>query len=257
MANECNIYNTNGFRHENILGFIAADNIDRGTYTELWIITEFHSNGSLFDFLNLNTISINELLKMSISIVNGLDHLHTPIESCTGKPALAHCDLKSKNILVKSSYECCIADFGLAVRFNSENNKLDVGTNQIREGSQRYMAPECLNGSLNVGSIDELKSCDIYSFSLIIWELIRCFAETDVEKEAYAPPYFEYVNVEPTLEQMKSIVCDKNIRPTITNCKLNDKRLEVFISVINECWQYSPTCRLQSLRIKKYLNQIN
>ena len=29
-----------------------------------------------------------------------------------GKPAIAHRDLKSKNILVKSNHTCCIADLG-------------------------------------------------------------------------------------------------------------------------------------------------
>ena len=45
--NECNIYNTNGLRHANILGFIATDHIDRGTHIELWLVTEYHRNGSL------------------------------------------------------------------------------------------------------------------------------------------------------------------------------------------------------------------
>ena len=34
-----------------------------------------------------------------------------------GKPAMAHRDIKSKNILVKKNGYCCIADLGLAVRF--------------------------------------------------------------------------------------------------------------------------------------------
>ena len=50
--NECSVYGTRGLRHENVLGFIAADNIDRGAHTELWLVTEYHARGSLFDFLN-------------------------------------------------------------------------------------------------------------------------------------------------------------------------------------------------------------
>lgn len=40
--------------------------------------------------------------------------------------------------------------------------------------------------------------------------------------EVYNPPYFEYVNAEPSAEQMKDIVCDKQLRPTINAKKLND-----------------------------------
>ena len=79
--NEYNIYMTNGFRNDNILGFITADNIDRGTYTELWLITEYHENGSLYDFLNLHTLTPDLALKMCMCIVNGLDHIHMPINS--------------------------------------------------------------------------------------------------------------------------------------------------------------------------------
>ena len=211
----------------------------------------------MYDYLQNSSINFDLLIKFSCSIINGLNHLHTEIISTRCKPAIAHRDLKSKNILVKSNFECCIADFGLAVRFNSENNKLDVGTNQIREGSQRYMAPECLNGCLNIRSIEELKCADIYSFSLVLWELIKCFKdENEEEGEMYSPPYYEFVSVEPSIEQMKLIVCDKKIRPAIMKKKIENKKLGEFISIINECWENDPLSRLKSLRIKKCLNKI-
>ena len=33
------------------------------------------------------------------------------------KPAIAHRDFKSKNVLVKNDLTACIADFGLAIKF--------------------------------------------------------------------------------------------------------------------------------------------
>ena len=91
---------------------------------------------ALFDYLNENTLTPFECLKVVISIVNGLDHLHTPIESCTGKPALAHCDLKSKSILVKSDLTCFIGDLGLALCGDKQGNV--IFQNQASTNSPRY-----------------------------------------------------------------------------------------------------------------------
>ena len=66
-------------RHENILGFIAADNKDSGTWTQLWLITEYMENGSLFDFLSNMCVSHDLLLRMALSIATGLAHLHMEI----------------------------------------------------------------------------------------------------------------------------------------------------------------------------------
>lgn len=64
-----------------------------------------------------------------------------------GKPAIAHRDLKSKNILVKTNLTCVIGDLGLAVRHNVASDSVDVpSTNRV--GTKRYMAPE-VNKYLN------------------------------------------------------------------------------------------------------------
>ena len=48
IKNLLNVY----FRHENILGFIASDNKDEGVVTQLWLVTDYYENGSLFDYLS-------------------------------------------------------------------------------------------------------------------------------------------------------------------------------------------------------------
>jgi len=79
---------------------------------------------------------------MAFSIATGLAHLHMEIVGTQGKPAIAHRDLKTKNILVKSNGTCCIGDLGLAVRYATETDEVDIPINNNRAGTKRYMAPE-------------------------------------------------------------------------------------------------------------------
>ena len=153
---EAEIYQTAMLRHDNILGFIAADNKDSGTWTQLWLVTDYHENGSLFDFLTTHTVSSRTMVLMALTIATGLAHLHMDIvgiyvkdckthckkcKECNGKPGIAHRDLNSKNILVKANLICCIGDLGLAVRHNPKTDTVDTPLTE-RVATKRYMAPE-------------------------------------------------------------------------------------------------------------------
>lgn len=128
-------------------GGLATINLNN----EFWIITEYHPCGSLYDYLKVNRISWPQMVQFSHSIVEGLAYLHSeqPIQTPAnafydplapsilppppiiaappsisgGKSfAIAHRDLKSKNILVKQDCQtCCIADFGLALKLSGSS----------------------------------------------------------------------------------------------------------------------------------------
>lgn len=93
-------------------GFMASDMTSRNSSTQLWLITHYHENGSLYDYLQRVAVETTEGLAMAASVACGLVHLHTEIFGTEGKPAIAHRDLKSKNILVTKELRCCIADLG-------------------------------------------------------------------------------------------------------------------------------------------------
>ncbi|KAB1280139.1 TGF-beta receptor type-1 [Camelus dromedarius] len=282
---EAEIYQTVMLRHENILGFIAADNKDNGTWTQLWLVSDYHEHGSLFDYLNRYTVTVEGMIKLALSTASGLAHLHMEIVGTQGKPAIAHRDLKSKNILVKKNGTCCIADLGLAVRHDSATDTIDIAPNH-RVGTKRYMAPEVLDDSINMKHFESFKRADIYAMGLVFWEIARrcsvggkflppppkfcheqklfknClfyfFFLTNVGiHEDYQLPYYDLVPSDPSVEEMRKVVCEQKLRPNIPNRWQSCEALRVMAKIMRECWYANGAARLTALRIKKTLSQLS
>ncbi|CAG9812554.1 unnamed protein product [Phaedon cochleariae] len=255
---ETEIYQTVLMRHENVLGFIAADIKGTGSYTQMLLITDYHDNGSLYDYLQDRCLEPAGLLLMAHSIAAGLSHLHTEIFGTKGKPAIAHRDIKSKNILVKRNGECCLADFGLAVKFLSDAKEIDVPPN-VRSGTRRYMAPELLDRSIDPTSFEAHKTADMYAFGLVLWEMSRRCATGDLLQTAqpYAAPYYDCVPADPSFEDMLAAVCVKGVRPQVAARWEGDAVLRTVAKVMQECWHSNPAVRLTSLRVKKTLSKLD
>nr|XP_020450371.1 activin receptor type-1 [Monopterus albus] len=252
---ETEIYNTVLLRHENILGFIASDMTSRNSSTQLWLITHFHEMGSLYDYLQLSTLDASGCLRMALSIASGLAHLHVEIFGTQGKPAIAHRDLKSKNILVKKNGQCCIADLGLAVMHFQDTNELDVGNNP-KVGTKRYMAPEVLDDSIQMDCFESYKRVDIWALGLVLWEVARRTVSNGIVED-YKPPFHDVVPSDPSFEDMKKVVCVDQQRPNIPNRWFSDPTLTSMAKLMKECWYQNPSARLTALRIKKTLTKID
>ncbi|KAG8452341.1 hypothetical protein GDO86_004229 [Hymenochirus boettgeri] len=248
------IYQTVMLRHENIRGFIAADNKDNGTWTQLWLVSDYHEHGSLFDYLNRYTVTIEGMIKLALSAASGLAHLHMEILGTQGKPGIAHRDLKSKNILVKKNGMCAIADLGLAVRHDSVTDTIDIAPNQ-RVGTKRYMAPEVLDETINMKHFDSFKCADIYALGLVYWEIARRCSAGGFHEE-YQLPYYDLVPSDPSIEEMRKVVCDQKLRPNIPNWWQSYEALRVMGKMMRECWYANGAARLTALRIKKTLSQL-
>ncbi|KAL1497483.1 hypothetical protein ABEB36_008441 [Hypothenemus hampei] len=254
---ETEIYQTVLMRHENILNFISADIKGSKGWTQMLLITDYHHNGSLFDYLQNHCLDPNTLLLMAKGIASGLTYLHTEIFSTQGKLAIAHRDLKSKNILVKRDGGCCIADFGLSVKFLSDSNEIDVPPN-TRAGTKRYMAPEILNQTINVLDFEAHKKTDIYALALVFWEMCRRCTTGDKIKmvDDYAVPYYDCVPSDPSYDEMSLAVCSKNIRPQLLPRWQSEEVLRTLSKLMEECWHSNPDVRLSSLRVKKTLSRL-
>ncbi|CRK97925.1 CLUMA_CG011298, isoform C [Clunio marinus] len=267
---EAEIYQTAMLRHDNILGFIAADNKDNGTWTQLWLVTDYHENGSLFDFLTTHTVNSRTMVLMALTIATGLAHLHMDIvgtyvkdcktsckecKECTGKPGIAHRDLKSKNILVKANLSCAIGDLGLAVRHNPKTDTIDIPSTH-RVGTKRYMAPEVLDDTINTNHFDAFKRADIYAFGLILWEIARRCNMGNIYDD-YQLPFFDVVQPDPSIEEMRKVVCIDNQRPIIPNRWQASDVLHSMSKIMKDCWYQNPASRLSALRVKKTLANLS
>ncbi|NWX13095.1 ACVL1 kinase, partial [Aegotheles bennettii] len=201
-------------------GFIASDMTSRNSSTQLWLITHYHENGSLYDYLQRTALDVETCLGLASSIICGLVHLHVEIFGTQGKPAIAHRDLKSRNILVKSNRQCCIADLGLAVMHSQGSDYLDIGNNP-RVGTKRYMAPEVLSEQIRTECFESYKKTDIWAYGLVLWEITRRTVVNGIVEE-YRPPFFDTVPSDPSFEDMKKVVCVDQQTPVIPNRLFSD-----------------------------------
>ncbi|XP_053205807.1 activin receptor type-2A-like [Panonychus citri] len=237
------------FEHENILPFLGFEKRENDGVpfgVEYWIISEYHELGSLYDYLKHNTIGFNELLKISEGIARGLAHLHDEIpstKSINNKPAIAHRDFKSKNVLLKSDLTPRIADFGLCLIFYPD--RLPSGLGQV--GTRRYMAPEVLEGAVNF-TLDSLTRIDMYACGLVLWEILsRCKGEDGtLIPGKLMLPFEEEVGGNPSLEDMQEAVCQAKKRPEIKAIWRNYRGLNEICETIEECWDQDAEARISS-----------
>ncbi|KXZ46056.1 hypothetical protein GPECTOR_47g331 [Gonium pectorale] len=150
----------------------------------------------LYDYIHRrrqNCVPLDEVLAIARAIASGLSELH---------PAVVHRDLKPANVLLRLTGHAGppavaaaaaqqqqvaaaaerrlvvkIADFGLARHKRSQY----LSTRERDAGTLKYMAPECIASSGSRGGGDGegggggggvTEKCDIYSFGVLLYELI-------------------------------------------------------------------------------------
>lgn len=211
---EQEIFKLAHMNHDDILNFIGVEKRGDNLQAEFWLITAYHDKGSLCDYLKANTVTWIDMCRISESMARGLMHLHeeiSPNKNDGYKPAVAHRDFKSKNVLIKSDMSACIADFGLALIFQPGK---PCGDTHGQVGTRRYMAPEVLEGAINF-TRDSFLRIDMYACGLVLWELVSRCTFGDFNVGDYRLPFEEEVGLHPTLEDMQESVVHKKERPHI------------------------------------------
>ncbi|XVF39351.1 hypothetical protein PTKIN_Ptkin01aG0027700 [Pterospermum kingtungense] len=126
----------------------------------MFLIYEYMERGSLFCVLSddVEAVELNWKQRVEIikSVAHGLSYLH---HDCT--PPIVHRDISSNNILLNSSLQAFVADFGTAKVLD-----LDSSNVTIRFGTYGYVAPEVAYTTVLT------EKCDVYSFGVVAIETL-------------------------------------------------------------------------------------
>ncbi|UJR09348.1 hypothetical protein I4U23_013591 [Adineta vaga] len=255
------IFQTDLIQHPNILAFFGADFFAKNTETCHMLIFEYHSNGTLHDVLSENRngsmITIEQLLQYSISLCDGLAHLHS-IKYGTNdvcKPQMAHCDIKSSNILMKLDGDCCLSDFSLAVRCHPHTNEIQGGGIERlyhRVGTKLYMPPELLDKNVifNFDRISAYQQGDMYSLALVFWEIGNCCCSI-----THIKPYENQLPCNFNVDHVVQLVCVEQKRP-ISCISPSDSILISFFNLLNFYWCQDPCARQSAANLQNHLRQL-
>ncbi|XP_045824357.1 serine/threonine/tyrosine-protein kinase HT1-like isoform X1 [Trifolium pratense] len=198
-------------RHPNILTFIAACKKP----PVFCIITEYLAGGSLRKYLHQqepHSVPLELVLKLALDIARGMKYLHSQ--------GILHRDLKSENLLLGEDMCVKVADFGISCL------ESQCGSAKGFTGTYRWMAPEMIKEKHHT------KKVDVYSFGIVLWELLTALTPFD--------------NMTP--EQAAFAVSYKNARPPLpSECPW------AFSNLINRCWSSNPNKRPHFVEIVSIL----
>ncbi|GKU87791.1 hypothetical protein SLEP1_g2132 [Rubroshorea leprosula] len=151
--------------HKNLVSLIGF--CEEGPHKLL--VYEFMSNGTLASLLYGDSRpEWKSRTRMAFEIARGLVYLH---EECS--IPIIHCDIKPQNILLDDPLTARISDFGLAKLLMSDQTRT---TTAIR-GTKGYAAPEWFR------SIAITTKVDVYSYGVMLLEIICCRKNYEVERE--------------------------------------------------------------------------
>ncbi|KAB1669219.1 hypothetical protein ES319_1Z064400v1 [Gossypium barbadense] len=126
----------------------------------MFLIYEYMEKGSLFCNLRdeVNAVDMDWTKRVEIikGIAHALSYLH---HDCC--PPIVHRDISSNNVLLNSSFEAFVADFGTARMLD-----LDSSYQTIIVGTCGYVAPELAYTMIVT------EKCDVYSFGVIALETL-------------------------------------------------------------------------------------
>nr|XP_021499218.1 anti-Muellerian hormone type-2 receptor [Meriones unguiculatus] len=251
------VYQLPGLRHDHIARFITAGQGAPGPLPSgPLLVLELYPKGSLCRYLTQYTSDWGSSLRMALSLAEGLAFLHQERwQDGRYKPGIAHRDLSSQNVFVREDRSCAIGDLGLALVLPGLAQPPASAPAQPRgpaaileAGTQRYMAPELLDKTLDLQDWGTaLQRADVYSLALLLWEILsRC---SDLSPDRRPPPfqlaYEAELGSNPSACELWALAVEERKRPSIPaawSCSATDPG--GLRELLEDCWDADPEARL-------------
>jgi len=153
-------------RHKNLVKLLGWCH-DKG---EFLLVYEFMPNGSLDSHLfgKKTPLSWSVRQKIALGLAFGVLYLHEEWERC-----VVHRDIKSSNVMLDSSFNVKLGDFGLAKLMDHEIGPQTT----VVAGTLGYLAPEYIS----TGKAS--KESDVYSFGVVALEITTGRKAVEVMKD--------------------------------------------------------------------------
>uniref|UniRef100_A0A7C9AM15 non-specific serine/threonine protein kinase n=1 Tax=Opuntia streptacantha TaxID=393608 RepID=A0A7C9AM15_OPUST len=220
--------------HKNIvtlLGFCYEGNKQALVY-------DFMPNGSLDKFIyrgnNHQSLAWEKLFEIVVGIARGLDYLH---QGCNTR--ILHFDIKPHNILLDENFCPKISDFGLAKLCPQKESIVSISG---ARGTAGYIAPEVFFRGF--GGVSQ--KSDVYSYGMLVLEMVGCRNNSDVAVECSSEQYFPHW-IYKQLEQEK----EPDSQDILTAEERELWRKMVLVSLW--CIQTSPQSRPTMARVAEML----
>jgi serine/threonine protein kinase len=188
---------------------------DAGTHDEgngatpYYVMEHVDDARELTEYLEESALERREILKLFTMITSAVEHGH--------HRQVVHRDLKPGNILIDSSGEPKIIDFGVARSLDRDTVKEDAMTEAGRlVGTVQFMAPEQVDAKIT--DIDA--RCDVYALGAVLYQMLT----------GKLPRTLEGL---PIYEAVRQICQEDPIRPTLYDDTI-DKDLEAIIMMALE-----------------------
>ncbi|XP_027015429.2 anti-Muellerian hormone type-2 receptor isoform X2 [Tachysurus fulvidraco] len=242
---EKDVYKLPLMMHSGIVRFLGHGKIGN----EFVIVLELATQGSLNAFLSKTECDWGRTLKLARTLSQGLAYLHTDLKmNGVYKPAVAHCDLSSSNVLVRADGSCALCDFGCStvLQWQRVQGYSIIVESRMQMGTLQYMSPEILEGCVNLSSGRCLLQGDVYSLGLLLWEMLMLCSDLSTSSPVpeHVLPYETELGRNPSLEALLTFVSEKRKRPIIPHLWARVSQGLLLQELLEDCWDHDADARL-------------